>query len=168
MTSIGLGWLRTAITLGVTALPISAATACGDSDASLGGNAGGTCEGQNWRQPTPGSVVCPGAPGCACADGEVCCVEVVNNKATGGSCGQLAHCPGPALRCDGSEDCAAGQVCCLIDRVGGGADCREPKDCFFSDEITLCRDDAECDGIRHCEPSRPGSYLAGVVAGCVL
>ena len=144
--------------------------ACGDENSSLGGgNQQAQCGEQNWRQPTPnGGVVCPGASDCTCGGGQVCCIQVVNNKAQSGSCSDLTQCAGLALRCDGAEDCATGEVCCLLDSLGGGSECRAPSDCFFSNEIKTCRDDSECDGIEHCEPSQPGTYLAGLVAGCTL
>jgi len=149
-------------------LSLALVSACGDEDTSLGGGAQASCQGQNWRQPTTDSVVCPGAPDCSCGGGQVCCIDVVNGKATSGSCGELTQCAGLALTCDGSEDCPTGQVCCLLNSFGGGSECRNPQDCFFTDEITACRGDSECSGIEHCEPSQPGSLLAGVVAGCTL
>jgi hypothetical protein len=142
---------------------------CGDENTDLGGGGSrSACEGKTWREATPGIVVCPGAPDCACSDGSVCCVDVVNGKASNGSCKALADCAGPALVCDGTEDCPSGKICCLVDTAGGGGSCRDPKDCFFTNENTLCRDDAECDGIHHCTPSPPGAYLEGLVAACML
>lgn len=158
--------LRKSLSLAVVVSVAQALVACGDEDSSLGGGAQTNCGGQNWRQATPGAVVCPGTADCTCGAGQVCCVDVVDNKAVSGSCGDIAQCSGPALRCDGAEDCASGQVCCLIDTIGGGSECRAPNDCFFTDEITTCRDESECDGVKHCTPASPGSYLAGLVAGC--
>lgn len=163
-----LSMLRRALSLTFALGAAHAVIACGDEDSSLGGGAQASCSGQNWRQPTPDAVVCPGATDCACPSGQVCCVNVVDNKAVSGSCGDLGQCAGPALRCDGVEDCATGEVCCLIDTVGGGSECRAPNDCFFTDEITTCRDDSQCDGVQHCKPSDPGTYLAGLVAGCAF
>lgn len=163
---MSLSILRKILPLAVVVSVATLLSACGDEDSSLGGGAQATCSGHNWRQPTPAAVVCPGAADCTCASGQVCCVEVVGNKAVSGTCGDVGSCAGPVLKCDGAEDCASGEVCCLIDTVGGGSECRAPNDCFFSDEITTCRDESECDGIEHCTPASPGSYLAGVVAGC--
>jgi hypothetical protein len=163
-----LSMLRRALYLALALGVANAVVACGDEDSSLGGGAQASCSGQNWRQATPASVVCPGATDCACPSGQVCCVNVVDNKAVSGCCGDIGQCAGPALRCDGVEDCASGEVCCLIDTVGGGSECRAPNDCFFTDEITTCREDSECDGVEHCRPAEPGTYLAGLVAGCAF
>ncbi|MFO0564374.1 MAG: hypothetical protein U0263_01865 [Polyangiaceae bacterium] len=142
-------------------------TACSSDDTNLGGNRS-DCAGQNWRAATPDGVVCPGADGCLCSAGQVCCVEVVNNRATNGSCTELTACSGPALRCDGPEDCQTGQVCCVIDTVGGGSECRAPNDCFFSNEAKMCRDDANCDGLEHCTPGETGSFLGTTAAFCKI
>lgn len=158
--------LRRTLTLVVALGVVHGLVACSDEDSSLGGGAQASCSGHNWREPTPNSVVCPGAVDCSCPSSQVCCVNVVGNKPVSGSCGDLAQCAGPALRCDGAEDCAAGQVCCVIDTVGGGSECRAPNDCFFTDEITTCRDESECDGVQHCKPADPGSLMAGLIAGC--
>lgn len=159
---------RSTLSLALAVVAVRVLSACGDEDSSLGGGAEAQCEGQNWRQPTPSSVTCPGANDCSCATPQVCCIDVVNNKAVSGGCSELTQCAGPALKCDGAEDCATGEVCCLLDGMGGGSECRAPNDCFFTDEIQTCRDDADCDGIEHCEPSHPGSLYAGLLAGCVL
>jgi hypothetical protein len=151
------------------ALVAAAVSACGGGDdASLGGNGTAACGDFNWRKPTDAAVVCPGAPGCSCGAGQVCCVKIVGGKATTGSCSALTDCADLAMQCDGAEDCGAGQVCCLLDDLGGGTECRDPQDCFFSNEITLCRGQAECDGVKTCQPSPPGAYLEGLVGGCGL
>lgn len=165
--SFGMAPVRGVLSVGLVVAAVQLTVGCSDESSSLGGN-DPACKSHNWRQPTPQGVVCPGAEGCLCGAGQVCCIQVVNNQAVSGSCGALTECAGPALTCDGSEDCPTGQVCCLIATVGGGSECREPKDCFFSDELTTCRGDSECNGIERCEPSQPGSLLAGVVAACLL
>jgi hypothetical protein len=160
--------IRSALSIATLLFTAQLVSACGDENSSLGGGSQAACQGQNWRQPTPASVTCPGATDCSCPMPQVCCIEVVNNKAVGAGCSELTQCAGPALKCDGSEDCANGEVCCLLDGMGGGSECRAPQDCFFSTEIQTCRDEAECDGLEHCEPSHPGSLYAGLLAGCVL
>ncbi|MCB9582802.1 MAG: hypothetical protein H6717_37530 [Polyangiaceae bacterium] len=152
----------------LSALVVAAAvSACSSNDdASLGGNSADACGDFNWRKPSDGTIVCPGAPGCSCSTGQVCCVSLVGGKAATGTCGALTDCADLAMQCDGAEDCAPGQVCCLLDDLGGGTECRAPQDCFFTNEITLCRTQDECDGVKTCAPSQPGTYLAGVVGGC--
>jgi hypothetical protein len=161
------GSLRAALGALLTFASLGLAFGCSSGDTSLGGNPN-TCSGQNWRAATPDGVICPGAPDCLCSGGQVCCVALVNGKASIGSCNDLAACSGPAIACDGPEDCAAGQVCCWVDTVGGGSTCKAPIDCFGSQEAAACRDDSQCSGIEHCTPADPGSYLDGVAAACLL
>ena len=161
-------WTRFVGLLSISLFGALSSVGCGSDDASLGGN-NEACNDVNWRKPTDGAVVCPGANGCLCGAGEVCCATVGSTGITGSSCSALADCKGPAIGCDGPEDCPSGQVCCLLDNsTGGGSNCRDPKDCFGINEIPMCRAQEHCDGIKECTPAKPGTLLEGLVGGCTL
>lgn len=148
----------------------AAAPGCSSNDANLGGNGRQECAQFNWRSPTDGFVVCPGAPGCACGAGEVCCADPQGQTLGNPRCTGLSACPTYAFSCDGPEDCPSPQVCCAFgNENAGGAECREEKDCFFSSkEIKTCRAETDCDGLESCVPADPGAYFEGVMARCSL
>lgn len=146
-----------------------------------------SCNGLGFRQPTPGSVVCPGAPGCSCGGADICCMQAVDSNK--GACSSLGACRALALTCDGPEDCNpqtahdqsgdggldggpdssvpgsdAGTwkpaVCCLDEAVGtsgGGSTCRPSGTCSGK---VLCRTDDDCvsvPGFAHCRPADYGT-----------
>jgi hypothetical protein len=158
--------------LGIVSLALSAiaASGCGGDDADLGGNGRQACEQFNWRSATDGLVVCPGVSGCACGGGEVCCADPQGQTLGNARCSSLGACPTFAFGCDGNEDCASGQICCVFgNENAGGAECRDPKDCFFSSkELKTCRAEADCDGIESCVPADPGAFFDGLIARCSL
>jgi hypothetical protein len=131
------------------------------------------CVSEGFRQPTPNAVVCPGALGCACGNGEICCLQAVDSSK--GTCSKLGACRYLALTCDGPEDCAppstdagagassdagAGSVCCLDEAAGsagGGSSCRPAGGCVGK---VLCRVDDDCrsvPGLPHCRPADYGT-----------
>jgi hypothetical protein len=160
--------MKTGIMVALMLVGFALQSGCSSGDTNLGGTDRTACSGLNWRAATTGAVVCPGAPECSCSGGQVCCVSLVNGRASSGSCGDLTQCSGPALECDGPEDCAAGEVCCFVNTVGGGSSCKTPTDCFGTQEIAACRSDQDCQPLESCTPAEAGSYLAGIAAACQL
>jgi hypothetical protein len=81
-------------------------------------------------------------PGAACAEKTAECVSPDNGH-------------GFYMTCDGSEDCADGQVCCI--GVGGGAYgstyCITPTDCVSSFQSVACHGGGDCPGSLTCKPS---------------
>ena len=146
-----------------------------------------SCQGLGFRGPTPGAIVCPGAPGCECGGADICCMQAVDSSK--GVCGSLGACRALALQCDGPEDCnpnttrdltndgglEAGAdagtvlpdggawkptVCCLDEAQGssgGGSSCRAASACQGK---VLCRTDDDCSGLvafPHCRPADYGT-----------
>ena len=161
------GSMTKGIAIGCFLLAATIAGGCSSGNTSLGGGQS-ACASLNWRAPTPDAVACPGAPGCSCGSGQVCCVKLVNNRVSSGSCTDLTACKGPALQCDGPEDCPSGQVCCLVGTTGGGSSCMNPTDCFGAQDVPFCRADSDCDTLYHCTPAEQGSYLDGIAGSCQL
>jgi len=133
-----------------------------------------SCSEVGWRSPTPGAVTCPGADGCSCDGGAVCCVEVAevgtpNERVADATCRELTACAELAFACDGPEDCQPGKVCCATLTAGGGSSCVDPIDCYDGDAAALCRSDADCLEATgaHCNPAVEGSYFDGTTAACV-
>lgn len=138
-------------------------------DRRVDGEESQSCESANWRQPSEGEVICPGAPGCACGGSEVCCVATTAEyEITGASCTPLELCRDFAFTCDGPEDCGADEVCCSQLASGGGSDCRAAIDCFGSAHRVMCRSDEDCGGFETCTPAERGSYYDGKAAVCEL
>jgi hypothetical protein len=143
----------------LTGLLTVVAGGCGDTDVidhgAGAGGAGGTpvpadCESLNWRNPTPDSVICPGAPGCSCALPQACCGSP---DAVDGQCGEVTQCAEQAAVCDGPEDCADTDICCVTPQ---GTDCRAPAECVGSDRYVLCRATDDCPNALHeCLPAEP-------------
>jgi hypothetical protein len=144
---------------------------------------GGDCKGLGFRGPTPGSVVCPGSPSCACTGYDICCLQAVDSSK--GTCEALGGCRVVALQCDGPEDCNPQtthdqsndggpdadittstdastykpQVCCLDEAqgmTGGGSSCRASNACSGK---VLCRSDDDCTNpnLPHCRPADYGT-----------
>lgn len=133
---------------------------CGDTDVidHGSGGSGGTggvaipagCESMNWRSPTPDAVICPGAPGCSCALPETCCGSP---DVADGQCGEVSQCAKQAAVCDGPEDCAETDVCCVTPQ---GTDCRDPIQCVGTDRYVLCRATTDCPyATDECVPAEP-------------
>ncbi len=146
----------------VAALVLIGACGTGMPPTSPGLNSGApmvrdTCVDYGFRQPTPSAVVCPGAPGCLCTNGDTCCMDSVDSQK--GVCEPVGRCRTLVLRCDGPEDCpdssgngdmsmpdggAGARVCCLDEAVsmsGGGSSCRAAGLCRGK---ILCRTDDDC------------------------
>ncbi len=159
-----------ALGYGAALVATVASSACGSEDANLGGNGRQECGQYNWRTPTDGFVTCPGAAGCACGAGEVCCADQQGPTLGNARCTALSACPTYAFGCDGPEDCPSGKVCCAFGNANaGGSECRDPKNCFFSSkELHVCRSEAECDGLESCTPADPGAFWDGLLARCDL
>ncbi len=85
------------------------------------------CTAEGFRNPTPNSVVCPGAQGCVCGNGDICCLQAVDSSK--GRCGKIGTCRSLALTCDGPEDCNAGPTTTAKDgMIDGGVDAASPAD----------------------------------------
>ena len=62
------------------------------------------CASDGFRAPLPdGGVLCPGAPGCACPESQVCCMQSIDSRS--GKCEPLGACRTIALACSGPEAC---------------------------------------------------------------
>lgn len=161
----------------VAMVALALAGACGTGVPKPGNNAPpitgpDPCASEGFRQPTPDSTVCPGAPMCACTGGDICCLTAVD--ATKGVCESIGRCRTFALQCDGPEDCgaspdggvstspdagASARVCCLDESVGmtgGGSECRAASACTGTNKI-LCRSDDDCLAVM---PSLPRCHPA--------
>jgi hypothetical protein len=123
--------------------PICGGRSCGDD------GCGGVCgicgegerctEGACEREP-PDGVECDRA---RCAAGQACCWDPAGARtcvASEGECGLYPY------SCDGHDDCAAGERCCVELRGPAGfhASCRPSGECA----TPLCSGPADCDPVR--------------------
>jgi hypothetical protein len=165
----------------LTILALTFAGACGTSVPPLGGSnltsttpmARDTCVDYGFRQSTPSSVVCPGAPSCLCSGADACCLLAVDSSK--GVCEAAGKCRAFLVRCDGPEDCnpmasiddggvsstppKPAEVCCLDESVGatgGGTACRTAGTCPGK---VLCRTDEDCAAaVPNLPRCRPADY----------
>jgi hypothetical protein len=73
--------------------------------------------------------------------------------AADGQCGDVGECARQAAVCDGPEDCAAAEVCCVTQQ---GTDCRDSAQCIGNDSYALCRATDDCPhGTDECLPADP-------------
>ncbi len=146
-----------------------------------------SCNGLGFRQPTPGSVVCPGAAGCSCGGADICCMQAVDSNK--GACTTLGACRTLALTCDGPEDCNpqtsrdqsgdggldggpdssvppgsdAGTwkpaICCLDEAQGtsGGGSMCKASSSQCAGKV-LCRVDDDCANVLGFTHCRPADY----------
>jgi hypothetical protein len=98
-------------------------------------------------------VRCIGAPA-DCAAGEVCCSTPVETRCQAAS----MPCTGPAIACDGPEDCP-GQACC---GTGPGTSCAAtcPAD-------RICHETSECGAGESCCPIG-GGPPRGALEHCIV
>lgn len=156
LRGLGVAWAIAAVAL--------ALVACGDEDAATPdlSATSGACLEKSWRNPTPGTVACPGTEACGCPSSEVCCISQLPDNQLTGKCSALTACTDAALVCDGPEDCGSGEVCCLDGLIG---QCVPDGDCFFG--MRACRDNSDCRfATQDCLPGEDGSYFGDTIATC--
>jgi hypothetical protein len=90
-----------------------------------------------------------------CVGGQDCCVSLSTSGPTS-SCVAPGTCKmGVDLACTGSDNCAAGDVCCASFGGGMGSATCEPMACGPGN-IQLCTDDGDCPTGDHCDPTPIG------------
>jgi len=111
-------------------------------DAEHGCPSGQTCILDRCRRADPignGSgdgVICGGR---ACALTEQCCLDEDNRTASCAAAGDV--CVATSALCDGKEDCAGDDRCCIQgDTITCGTDCK----------AYACREDGDCPAPQHC------------------
>jgi len=106
----------------------------------------------------PGEIAC-GAMSCALPL-QVCCVTPTRSTCVEAS--QTALCSDLVVRCDSSNDCASGHVCCARPSDGGLASvqCRDTAACTAPGDVVLCdpNDSAECSACAPASPPVPAGY----------
>lgn len=137
---------------------------CSAGDDAAGDSQRASCD-TVWRTSTPGFVACPGAQDCRCEAPEVCCVPSKPSPKDIGSCGPVSGCAQLAFACDGPEDCATDQVCCVR---GMGSTCTTEFDCFGSESYVLCHEDGECKSRvgTACGPADPDTFWDTLMGVC--
>jgi len=105
----------------------------------------------------PGQVAC-GESSCVLPFRACCVVESQS------SCIEVSEivCGGLLAKCDSSNDCTAGHVCCAR-RIDGGISsiqCRDTASCTSPDDVVLCdpTDPAECASCAAAPPPFPAGY----------
>ena len=98
----------------------------------------------------PDRVTCKGT---LCPTTQYCCANFSTN---GFYCiPDNNGCNGADIKCNGPEDCNAGDVCCMV--IGGiGVDrveCKDSSVCDGSDRRVLCTTTGVCPVGYNCEPS---------------
>jgi hypothetical protein len=106
---------------------------------------------------SPASVSC-GLSTCDVSGGNVCCIL--------GSLCQPPPCNGPSQvdACDGPEDCAAGQTCCLYVGAVFGTACTANCTTTGDQRGAICHTQADCAPGAMCEQLEVGGNLKGCFA----